>query len=846
MPTVPEYFAALAASATQAVEDEFEPLAGSTIPVVDTAQRCAAATWQSVSVHPLQVLETGYQDVVRASVAGAATDEARRDAESQALSQFFALGSTDLLRLEVPPDLTTVLGAQPLVQDLLDRMAAEAAVVRWRLDHDQPGLQTLGLLGNAVDAAAAAVAAMAPERLATPLPPALEKAAGYLGMLGTGWTADAAAASWRQTYQQWTSADQLEELLGTVQDQLVRPLRDPDVAVAAVRALYNIEAFTLLRLVHRFKGGTAETPMTADQRRFASDALTGAMHPASVGAWLEARIAALGAELTRVDSTLRAQLGGSSPVVRFYLKGGRALFTALGTPARGTNDWDTGILIDPGLDPDRWYTVFACVHDTVVRVLDGFRFAYTNHLYGDVPPVPGAASVTADADPGNMVFSAAADVAEAHLRRAQDARALPVAMAVARVGARALGAQPVGRPVGLNGELVDVGIPTRSSVELRELWCTLTVAPKPGTSGVALPVPTLPYFVADLSTILREALTDDGPPDRKLGKRLVRLAAVLTSDDLTSHVAALRERVTAALPATSAHLGLGGGDDSAAARLRVVTLADLLDSQPVPADLVPALDAYLATLDLDDERQDDVQRIWRAVEDGIDESQRATARTLLAVQAGAHRVAAAVVADRRAREKGLGIGADLGSASPLGTALDALTDVTSRPGNALVVTGALAQRLQLWHAGVTDGATVAPVDRVTADLWVHGLTPAACAAALGSLKPRLAALGDVTVEGTGLDARLVVRRDLTAPPVVGVAGKQVVLVVRPVAGDVSGLDSIRGWSLAPPRQQVEDLLDQAASTPDFDLREAVHAGSDALLQRVLGRPAGTVRGRRAF
>jgi hypothetical protein len=857
MSAVSQYFAQLADTARNAVAKEFPRAAPAAAAVADTSQRSAATCWQAVAVHPMQVLETGYQDVVRAAGADARTDDDRREAESAALSRFFALGSTTPLRLEVPPGaLDTLLSGKPLVDELLDRLASDASLVHDKLDHPEWGGVTLGDLTPVVATASKVVAAMAPAGIRSPLPAGVEQAARYLRLLGTGAAPAQAVADWTNEHQNHVREDSLRDLLATLEKELVTPLRDPANAVAAVRALYNIDAFTLVRLLHRFEGGTAATPMDLAARRVASGSVTGAMHPASITAWHEKQVAALATAVAGVDQALRIQLRTERPVTRFYLKGGRALFTALGTPALGTNDWDTGILIDPDLPPDAWYTAFAGVHDTVVRTLDGFRFGYTQELYA-APPTPhatvlAAAAAPSEPDVDNAAFSEAAERAEDQVHRAQLARGTTplTAGAVALLGEVA---QRPGAPVGINGELIDVGIPTRSSVELRELWHAMTVAAKPGVSGTALPVPTLPYYVADLSTILREAVADErGEPDHKLGKRLVRLATVLASPELTGEIASRLDRVRAALPTTVRQLAPDVA--TVEGRLQVFTLADLLDSVGEPPARFEALDAYLAQqLSLGllyDERDQQVTRIWAAVEAGVAEVQRADALSVLSVQAGMHRVAGAVLDDRVIRQRAWGV--DVSQTRPAGawktlvTALDGLARL-SQDAARFVVTGALGLHLQVWHAGAADDAAVAPVDRVTVDLWLREPDPARSAVALKSVEPVLASLGAYRVVGDGADARGVLALDLPVTPKIGVASGQTALVIRPVAaGDVTELDTIRGWSVAPNRRLVEDYLRTAAALPDFDLRGAANAASDLLLRRVLGHAIGSARTARAF
>ncbi|WP_138473229.1 hypothetical protein [Poseidonocella sp. HB161398] len=149
-------------------------------------------------------------------------------------------------------------------------------------------------------------------------------------------------------------------------------------ALASVRMNHLIDSFYLFRLLVRYEA-VSEMPIGDDLRVDLSGELTKLLHngdPALMGwlrDWLAAKIAVLGDRIEALNPP------GARQVI-FFLKGGRALNYFLGTPEKGENDWDTQIVIDPGLPAAEWYGMLSRVHDAVLLALGEFRDEFARLL----------------------------------------------------------------------------------------------------------------------------------------------------------------------------------------------------------------------------------------------------------------------------------------------------------------------------------------------------------------------------------------------------------------------------------------------------------------------------------
>lgn len=814
-------------------------------PVFDGPQDATATAWSALAVHPMSVLETEYVNVVRDAERRGGNDPDRaRENGFEAMTRFFGLSSGDPTLLD--PD------SEPLVADRMKDLAARLDLVRSLAGTDAAAARNE--LTEVVEDAADLIARLTS---ADELPFAgdgVQAAAAYLGMFAI--PADQAANRWVAGHR---GNPDIAALIDEVAARLVGPLCAAGNAMASARSLYNIAPFYLFRLMHRFLGGDQAAEMNLQAKGLASGEATKAMHPpgwAWLTGWHEAQVVALKDRLRALDQTLRDTFGVQDEVIRFFLKGGRAMFTALGQPQRGENDWDTGILINPDLPPDQWYRAFALVNDTVVSFLDRARFSYSALLARHAnelaaPPLAALAQRPAPAEPPRY-FSRLALIAD-HEAERQDprlrtARPARTAAAGGRLARAALVARPRVRSVGVNGELIDIGISKRNSVELMEHWHGVEIVDRRGVTADGIPVPTLPYFVDDFSTIIREAL-GNGTADRKLAKRLLRLKLVLDSAD-PDLVAAAREAdlvARAALP--QAARALGAGPDGSAARMAAWALARLVASVPC-GDLCPsfrqALDQTIAAQAQALTNPAIVDAVWRQVEDALPEVARAACHAILILQNAASTLSRRIVQDGVTLAQAIG-GPGLPQTNLSPAVQRAVESVMALNGHGatLYVTGGLAGQLQTAHAGldVNDFLALCPDGIVELRYRQEGggrpFDAGFMVNRLSSLPPADGLVASVVHDTEGPAVALRLNRPLGGTSVADPT--PTVLLLRPeMAGPAMArtLDHLKSWPVASTRDLVRQFQSRAAHSPDLDLRQARRAAAVFLLDEVLGRQLG--------
>ncbi|MFP3558085.1 hypothetical protein SB861_46595 [Paraburkholderia sp. SIMBA_049] len=872
MDEIQTYFATLASDATKALQAKYPSMSVDELRVANTGQQSQMTGWQSVAVHPLQSLETGYQAVVRRLTAAAEGDDAQKEAEHQALSRFFVLAATKPQLLNVADNgIAEDLVRIPLIDDELDAIESQLQLARRLITEPSADRKPLNEMGTVVERAVDLLIRMAPGKSADAMPPELQKAAIYLGLPGNPAPADV-ARNWLIEHQNVSQPDDLKGLADELENNLVGPLSDPANVVASARSLYNISAFYLYRLMHRFHGGSSMEAMTTPIKQEASGLVTGAMHPARLAwlaAWHEKQIATFGAQLDNLSLKLQDKFRRSTPVLRFYLKGGRAMFTALGAPQLGTNDWDTGVLIDPELPAEAWYTAFAAVNDTVIKALDELRYGYTELLYGNkVALAAPAAAMLAMSVPSELeeepseytLAGAQADALAENAQQMGSSRSQMMSMSIAGLQAAASGTP---RPTGINGELIDIGIATRSSVELREHWAHVTVTKTKGVSGELVPVPQLGFFVDDFSTILRGAVTTPETADRKLAKRLDRLDLVLKSGDeaiagvVTEKLARLKQYIPKTIDA------LKPADGTAEGRLQIWTLDALLESlhvdDPSRQTWSGALDAYIQSLvthgQLYDDRSEVLTMMWAQISDAFssDESKAAHARQMLSIFTGTHELASTIVKDFQRLEIAFGL-PQLGQpvvsgtwrlVSNILTALSPTTRQTADGNGTIAITGALAARLHLLHAGLPADLSVGtwPVEQIDLELWLTGANLPQAGTLLSQLASRLRGFErDVAMKivGDGDKAKLLV---ILKSGVVSAA--TVIQDPQPVLATISIVDAaarsgqvndiINNWPVTPARDLALHFLGEAAEAEDYDIRQLRRGSTKLIVNEVLGR-----------
>jgi len=839
--------------------------------VANTGQQSQMTGWQSVAVHPLQSLETGYQAVVRRLSAATSGDDARKEAEHQALSRFFVLTADKPRLLNVDDGgIEEDLRRWPLIDDELHAIESQLHLARRLITEPSADRSPLGEMCTVVDRAVSLLMRMAPGNSSGAMAPELKKAATYLGFPNNTAPADI-ARRWINERQNVSQPEALTALADELESKLVRPLSDPGNVVASSRSLYNISAFYLYRLMHRFHGGSSIEAMTDAIKKEASGLVTGSMHPAQLAwlsAWHESQIAALGAKLDNLSRKLQAKFGRSGPVLRFYLKGGRAMYTALGTPQLGTNDWDTGVLIDPELPAEAWYTAFAAVNDTVIKTLDELRYGYTQLLYDNTAALaaPAGATLTAtvpheEEEPNE--YTVAGAQAEALAEAAQDTRAPQSQLKLMSMAGLQAAADGTARPTGINGELIDIGISTRSSVELREHWAHVTVTKTKGVSDEQVPVPQLGFFVDDFSTILRDAVETPETVDRKLARRLERLDLVLQSgsDAIAGVVAEKLARLKQRIPKTIG--ALRPVDSTTDGRLQIWTLDALLESLRVDApgrqSWGEAIDTYVESLvasgQLYDERSEVLKSIWARISNEFESAsdKGANARKLLGVFTGTRALVSTIVKDLKRLEIAFGL-PHLGQPLPAGTwglvsnivtALAPTTHPVTGDNATVAIVGALAARLHLLHAGLpselADGTW--PVEQIELELW---LTPSRLPQSMEFLKQlatRLRPLKqdfETKIVGEAESAVLLVilKPNIVSPATVIEDSRPVLATVSVVdaslrSGQVN--DSINGWPVTPARVLALQLLDAAAAAEDYGIRQLRRNSMKLIVNEILGR-----------
>ena len=825
---IDQYFKHIADLATTAVAQSEPGVA--TPAVIDGPQEPRATAWASRSVHPLQFLETAYMAAVQKAVEAAGNDSDKaRENEFAAMSEYFTLSATE-------PSLL-LPATEPLIDTRCLALKAQIGQIRAML-----AAGAAGVYANLVETVGDALATLWRMTTTTSLPDAAQDtrdAASYAGLFPNA--PAVALAAWKNSHPEIPAS--LPQLVDEVDAKLVRPILSNATAVASPFSLYNIEAFYLFRLMHRFIGGNAELPMNVTQKGIASGAATSVMHLATatwLSNWHETQIQSLDAELRTLGLQLQQSFVCAAPPIRFYLKGGRAMNFCLGTPGAGTNDWDTGILIDPGLLPDQWYQAFSAVNDLVVHFLDRARFAYTEVLNKNqanlVTHLMQAPLAVVDQD-DMPEFTRVALQAE-HLGEQMSAFGAPQSLGL-------LGAKPGHRATGVNGELIDIGISTRSSVELAEHWDHLTIVPKAGVTGAMIPVPELAYFVDDFSTMIREAIATD-MVGRKLAKRLGRLNQVLESNDPTFLLAIAdhQSTVTKNLPLTYAALRCDL--TMAQGRLQVWLLGALITSVPgylLSETWLTTFDQYIASNVARLFATASVATFWAKLAGEFKTvADAAQAESLLVIENAVSELSHIVLKDARNIAAAIG---NPGQMTPLWPQvkayLDAIQALQSQPNVPEVfhVTTGFATQLHALHAKV-------PAGDLTGSC-VSGAVEICCEAANPPqvnhfLQLTATMLGSMKLPGyfVAYDQVNHIVRISTNQVIAGLTistGQTTLVIFREATAieSTEKVDFVFGWPIEPARSLIRQFTANAANNADYDIRVANKGTAQFLLKSVLGR-----------
>ncbi|SPJ24562.1 hypothetical protein PAA8504_02395 [Palleronia abyssalis] len=813
MPTLSEYFDHLAEIATDAVKDE-----DNGPPVVDGPQDPAATAWSALAVHPMSMMETSYVAAVQKAVSHAGDPQEKLDAAFEALSGYYALHKDSPILLAPNTELLIderILGLQSEIRRL--EVIAQS-------DPSRTYNSLCGIVGEAAEILDSITSRDTVEFASEPI----RDVAQYLGYKDLASTEDIVRA-WADKNPEG-DGPKTERQLDDVNTEVVEQLGKPNAAAASPRSLYNIGPFYLYRLMHRFVGGAPGKPMDLKAKGDASGSVTGVMHRPDwtwMARWHQERITDLGQRLEALDLRLKQDFGVGNEVLRYFLKGGRAMYTALHRPQEGGNDWDTGILINPDLRPEDWYTAFARVNDLVAIFLDEARFGYTELLERHRDQLLDPQPLQLAAHDGPRLFSRLALQAE----HAEPMRAT----------------EPF-RPAGVNGELIDIGVSARNTVELREHWRVLHIVKAEGIDGIATPVPTLPYFVDDFSTMIREAIQTN-TVGRKLAKRLERLLTVLSEPDanLMEHLKRNLVTVTKAMPMTAEELELTPTKSDPWSMMLTWGLAALLNDTAIYAarqTWVAAFDTFAAeNLPRLLKGNTEFDEMWQQIEPGIKNRESVAAcREVFLAQCAVGTLADDIVADYQTVGQAV-IGKE-NYQKAVNCVLEIIDNGYSKPiAGTYYRTGWLGLLAQARHVGVTIPMQSAPLLGGSVELYyrAEGTKAEEAFDQLAQAAGTAVAQYDVTVDAVNIAGQpaLVVQ---TRNPLLGLKiteASTVLLVIRPEPLDgpthASVLDFLNRGVTASIRDLSRLYTDRAASSEDFLIRSRGRHAAEFVLLDLLGR-----------
>lgn len=445
------------------------------VPIILVPQRDMAFSWGSAAVHPMQALETHYQEIVYTAERLANDPSERRAFESAALSGFYLFQATPPRLLGVERDRPYLGHRFPLPADALRHAQSE---LRAAQEMSAAGAPAQMLALRIADARAAAwrvcqlfMPPANPERVNAP---AIVRAAALIQAPGA-----------------------VPAVLRGLQNALDL-LADAVSGDASVQIFYVIEPFYLSRLLVRYRIRAA-APVPEDDATSASSALTEILNDqAWLRDWLAHAMIDLEQAIRDVDPNGHT---------RFFLKGGRAIAYLLGQPQNGKNDWDTQVLIDPDLPPADWYALYRDVSNAILIALTRFKDEFYSLLSANAAalaalPIPPPA-------PPDPFAPDAPEPAWQNVDQAPDA--------------------PPDYEIGFTrpckAELIDVGMPRRDTIELREQWEDLQgdiIRPVDG-----MPVPGFPYYVIEYISMVRDFFAGTSSSPAKARKRIERLADLL-------------------------------------------------------------------------------------------------------------------------------------------------------------------------------------------------------------------------------------------------------------------------------------------------------------------------------
>ena len=474
------------------------------IPIVLVPQYDAQVCWGAAAVHPMQALETEYQAIVR--------DAGRQPvSDPSPLIPFYFLESGAPKLLGVERDRPYRGQPIPLPADLLQHADSTLRILEDMSAVGLPAERLAPYITHAPTAAMRVYDEFLP--LAVPLhagdPPIS--------------IADVPALI--------AAPRRVGDVAGSLRTAIAS-LRDAMSGNASVQMLYTIEPFYLSRLLIRYRV-RAVHPVKKEDAMVASGALTSILNAQPwLVQWLEQAIIGLDAAIKAVDPHHHT---------RFFLKGGRAIAYFDGNPALGRNDWDTQVLIDPNLPPREWYALYRDISNAILLHLLASKNAFFSTLAVNAEQVR-AIPRPAHPDPPDPLADASDEEEWVEFDEAVD----PLLFLTP------------GFQYPCKAELIDVGMPRRDTIELREQWAELhdgiiasplfypEADPNPPAHPATMPIPTGGYYVTEYITMIREFFAGEGASAAKTRKRVERLATMLRE----GRVAAIVVVAMMHLPAT--------------------------------------------------------------------------------------------------------------------------------------------------------------------------------------------------------------------------------------------------------------------------------------------------------
>jgi len=463
-------------------------------------QKDAAYMWKGASIHPMQALQNIHQRTVREAVRLVEGDDARRDEAGKQLGGFFyfeAAGPKLLPPLDPPlgPDfIEERVEAVTKSLERLQRLIKLAANLR---EEVEAGDSIRKLLKDAYTELSSILKAI-PRRPEAAVQMQSDLLASKVDL---DKTADDDLEQLKQL------ADAMQVLAGHVGDLID--------GLACVANFHVIDTFYLWRLLVKYQF-TSDKEIDSDRKADLSGEVTGLLHNGKDGAtawlteWLTKKLVELDKALKELDKDN----------LFFYLKGGRALYYAMGTKELGTNDFDTGIIINPNLPVGEWYELFRNVHNLCLCKLRRFKHElialmadhaddFSRYLDAvekeDAKGKPDAAEGGEGAETGDY---------DDHDKELQAKRIADLLQQL----------EPPDERTNGKAELIDIGMPRRDTPEVWETWA---LKPAAMTAPDGMPFPGPLYFINEYVMMIRDAFQPKSRSGKKSGKRLKRLSDLL-------------------------------------------------------------------------------------------------------------------------------------------------------------------------------------------------------------------------------------------------------------------------------------------------------------------------------